>query len=389
MAAPIQGMEQLEYTYENLIKKHPELAGVISERIFDDFDEHCTFGDKLLEIEWAKNDEPNLPLLKKHGSIHHLRGLGKNKAVIAVGAGPSFNNNKRYFYEIAKANQMLPLELQPFIIVASNHMFKPLLKQGVIPHFVCLIDPDDRIYPQLCEDLPADAKKTVLLMDIRASHTIAKEWDEQGRHLGFFLCGNEEAEKRYNELTEQPIGVFPPGGNVINCIWMMSITQFQSTVFIAIGNDCAYPMKDTDDERKKVFYADGQFLNTKRSGHLMNKKKRMGFRMHSGNIVGIDGQNKSWIELEPMLTSPSLYQYKKWVEIVSFQIEGSWHYFNCSESGILGVLAHDETPDKLQDPENYYMLDDINPRFHTTTLENAVGHFLEARRKLNETAQTL
>ena len=162
-APTIKGMEKLEYNYDNLIKRNPELENVITRTMFEDFDANATRGDTLLEADWIKNDVPNLELLKKHGSIHHIDRIGKNKAVIAIGAGPSFNTNKDLLYDLILENQSMPFDEQPFLIVASNHMFRPLLKDGIIPHFVTLVDPDDKNYSHLCTKIPEFAKQTIIL----------------------------------------------------------------------------------------------------------------------------------------------------------------------------------------------------------------------------------
>jgi hypothetical protein len=61
------------------------------------------------------------------------------------------------------------------------------------------------------------------------------------------------------------------------------------------------------------------------------------------------------------------------------------HYYNCSEQGVLGVLARDTEPDAMKEESNWYLMDELYPlRWHTRTLADAAKQFLEARECLKQ-----
>ena len=93
-------------TYEELLEIDPELKGKFTEsqwrfmRMNND-SLRKAFGDL-----WKKNLRRNCKrLFKKHGTVSmDLYGIGADRAIIAIGAGPSFNKNKDVLYEIYAAN---------------------------------------------------------------------------------------------------------------------------------------------------------------------------------------------------------------------------------------------------------------------------------------------
>jgi hypothetical protein len=93
------------------------------------------------------------------------------------------------------------------------------------------------------------------------------------------------------------------------------------------------------------------------------------------------------IELEPMGTAYTLWVYKSWMEAEVVKNMGfvkSYHYFNCSEGGILGVCNKDEnySDEGLKDFDNWFMLDEVCPRYHTTLFKDAIDQFKRAKELL-------
>jgi len=147
------GMEGKVSTFEGLIDSNELVAKVLThdmaKAVFDS-DETTT---KTLYPVWHRNLLKNIDLYKKHGSLaDSFLKFGTNRAVIGVGAGPSFNRNKHVLKQIYEFNLRFPLEQQPFVIIVAQKQFKSLLREGIYPHFVLMIDAGDALLPQLCED---------------------------------------------------------------------------------------------------------------------------------------------------------------------------------------------------------------------------------------------
>jgi hypothetical protein len=73
-----------------------------------------------------------------------------------------------------------------------------------------------------------------------------------------------------------------------------------------------------------------------------------------------------------------------------------FHYFNCSEAGILGVMAKDDSDDSLGDSDNWYMFDEVAINkvtgagmYHTGMLKDVIQHFLKAKEELKWERQAL
>jgi hypothetical protein len=139
---------------------------------------------------WCENIRENVKsrLWKKHrGVARDCIGMGFNKAVVAVGAGQSFNKNRHILKKLTDLDGIRDWEDRNFIIIASNHQYKPLLRMGIIPDFVIAVDGSDVIYDQLCTDIPEIGRHTVFLAGLQCSNKVLKEWDKQGREIRFFL----------------------------------------------------------------------------------------------------------------------------------------------------------------------------------------------------------
>jgi len=338
-----------------------------------------------LEPQWNANMRKNIKFYNKHGSIlDSFGGFGKNKAVIGVGAGPSFNINRDVLKEIYNYNLMFPLEEQPFIIIASNKQFKPLLEMGVYPHMTILIDAGDALYPQLCEGIPDHAKKSILIAGLHASPKIIEQWDKQGGEICFYLIGGDKNKEYFEKKTGQDAELvrIQQGGNVLNTLWILAYRYLHSTVFIAVGNDMAFSYSKNKAQRRKSFYADGDYiLNIK---NLRDEaKEELGWPGFHNLQQSDIAPNTILYDLEPMGTSKLLWIYKLWMEtqIVVWSDQKPFHYYNCSESGILGVLAREYKAGKyMGDKDNWYLMDEVIPkRWHTRTLKQAFQEFVEAK----------
>ena len=370
-------------SYEALLEQSSMVANIITPAMADAIFSVNKHTVDTLSGKWLENTRKNLALYKEHGSlIDAFGGFGTNRAVIGVGAGPSFNRNKDVLKQIYEYNLHFPLEMQPFIIVASNKQFKPLLKMGIYPHFVLLIDAGDALYPQLCKDIPKNARESILIAGLHTSPRILNKWVKNGGQICFYSTGGEDEKKLFEKETKDDFERIhiSQGGNVLNTLWILAGRMLGSTVYITVGNDLAFKYSKDKAERAKSFYADGDYRM-----NILNKRDEaqdnmawMGFEMQKSAFM----QNHATYDMTVMGTSRQMWVYKTWfeVQVAIWATKHTFHVYNCSEAGILGVLARETTSDAMFDRDNWFLIDELLPqRWHTRTLEQAFKDFVEAK----------
>ena len=369
-------------SYEDLVAESGLVEKIISPEMADAVFASSEGTVKNLVPLWKKNTRKNLGLYKKHGSLRSaFNGFCSNKAIIAVGAGPSFNKNKEVLKAIYKINLQFPLDQQPFFIVSSNKQLKPLLELGVFPHATILIDAGDALYPQLCDDMPSWARNSILITGMHTSPKILKKWDKHGGLLSFFLIGDDDEKKWFEEATGEDADTAwtSQGGNVMNTLWIMANRVFKTQVFIMVGNDLCFKYSDDKEERANSFYADGDYrLN------ILNKRDEakdnfgwMGFDLKPSVIQ----PNKMMIDLGLVGMSRQLWLYKTWLEVQSTVLSDKhkFHIFNASEAGVCGMIAREHDSESMARKDNWFLLDDVHKKWTTTTLAKACQMYLEAR----------
>lgn len=380
-------------TYDQVAKKIPLLSQVIGKNSWEYLAGSNNATVNMFVEGWKDNVRKNVEsrLWKKHrGIVKDCVGLAFNKAVIAVGAGQSFNKNKDVLKKISERDGVLDWEDRNFVIIASNHQYKPLLKMGIIPDFVIAVDSSDTIYDQLCTDIPEIGRNTVFLSGLQCSNKVLKEWDKQGRDIRFYLPTTEgvgEAFEKASGKKAKPHKIVS-GGNVLNTAWVISGALLHSSVFMTVGNDLSYPLRTSADEQRKLYYADGDYsTNAQVTGTGRDEAKDhkiwMGYTMTKSPIYTDKLEDIYKIEIEPVGTTQTLWVYKSWIEgqlVMNMTANaGSKHYYNCSEGGICGVLCKDDTVDGREKEENWFLLDEVCKQYHTTTLEYAANQFVAAR----------
>ena len=379
-------------TYDDVVSRHPEFAGVISRKNW----EFIGHSDKRtvagLSKVWLRNVEENVKngLWGNHGPARKdCLGLGKNKAVIGVGAGPSLKKNIQVLKRVSDMDGVKDFDKRDFIIMASNHMFKPLLNMGIIPDFVVVADASDVVMDQLCKGVPDNGKNCILLATPQASPRVLKRWAKQGRPIRFYLTQSEGLPDAFYKATKEDPSqyVILQGGNVLNSAWSISMMVFKSTVFMALGNDLSFPLRHELEERRKLYYADGDYSsNAPVTGtgrdEANSTKKWMGFNLRRSVLWTPGNKDRYVIEVEEVQTTHTLWVYKTWLEAnvhAGISARYAFHYFNCTEGGIAGVMCKDDSDEGIYNPDNWFMLDDVCPRYHTRMFTDAVEEFLAAK----------
>jgi len=380
-------------SYEKVLEKCPDFEGVIPQLSWD-YNTNSNKATRNFYVKmWSENMRANIKnkLWKKYGSMRKdCVGLGKNKALIGVGAGRSFNKNKHILKWVADIDGVKSWADRDFVIVASNHQFKPLLEMGIIPDFVIVVDASDVMMDQLNKDIPSTGQNSILIAALHCHPKVLKEWTDQGREVRFFLGSTPGLSDIFKkEVHKNPMHhVILTGGNVLNTLWSIGLRFLHARAFMALGNDLSYPLQDTIDKQRDTYYADGDY-----SSNLANKKDEakkskewMGFTLTPSLIY--TGALKDYnVQLDLVGTSPNLWVYKTWIEstvLINVRKEEPYHYFNCSEGGILGVMnkSMDFDLDELRQTSNWFLLDKKCPRWHTYLFKDAIEHFMKAKEAL-------
>jgi hypothetical protein len=387
-------MTKKERTYEEFVEEQPLFSKVVSKDSWDYLTGSNEKTTGLLSEEWKKNIRRNKKFFRKHGGVaKDLIGMGKNRAVIAVGAGASFNKNCDVLKRTCDIDGLRSWESRHYIILASNHQFKPLLKMGIIPDFVMCVDSSDKLYDQMCTDIPEIGQHTILITGVHASYKVNKGWDKQGRDIRFYIptsAGIREAFEEVMGKNAEP-NILQTGGNVLNSAWALSLKFFQSSVFMCVGNDLSYELDEDPDIQRAKYYADGDYSTNapgtgsgrdEASGH----KVWQGFSYHKSPVLNADGKPIYNIEIDLVGTTNTLWVYKIWVEgqcaLNLFKLP--FHFYNCSEGGICGVLCKDDSIEGREKDENWFLLDEVCKRYHTRRLEDAVAEFSSAKESMHE-----
>jgi hypothetical protein len=177
------------------------------------------------------------------------------------------------------------------------------------------------------------------------------------------------------------------GGNVLNSMWSIGLKHFRSTVFIAVGNDLSYELKDDIEDQRTAYYADGDYSsNAKETGtgrdEAKTNKRWMGFKLIPKKVYTGKFHDSYDVELGPVGTSHTLWVYKTWLEanVLANENKGiPYHYYNSTEGGIAGVMCKDDSDEGLVKIDNWFLMDDICKRWHTSTLADAAKQFIKAK----------
>lgn len=372
-------------SYDDLVAHNPAIEKILDPMVFEASKKINEETVKSLTGDWNDNTRRNVRrYYDKYGLlVDNCYDFGTNKATIMIGAGASLKRNLEYLKKVCLFNARFEFKDQPFLFMCSNHQFKPCVDVGIIPHIVVLVDAAESLYDQLCKKIPQRAKNTILFCGFHVHPKILEGWSKQGRMIQFYIPTGEQGdviEECGVDVTDRRI---PQGGNVTNVAWNASLIQMHSNVFITVGNDLGYDLCDDEEKRRTNYYADGDYSTNMASGRDEAKgmKKWVGFDLRDGVI-----SKESILDFKLKGTTSSLYTYKTWTETHAAVYDTSprsWHYYNCSESGILGVMPKSFKVIDYDDINNWTIMDKILPmRWKTRTLKKAVEDIIIAREQL-------
>lgn len=387
--------DKINYTIKDTNKiwdASPEIHGIIHKTNWDFITAVNTMTQRYLDQTWVDNLRANVKskLLRNcKFLVEDCVGLGKNKAIVGVGSGPSFNKNCWDLQYFLNRDGIRNWDERRYITICSNHQFKPLLKMGIIPDFVLLVDASEVVMDQLTKDIPEHGKSTILITGLHCSPKVLTKWVEQGRDIRLLLNTANETKEVFQKVTGKDPEQYciELGGNVLNGAWVIGITKMHSNVFIGVANDLSFKLYNDLDEQRKNYYCDKDYsTNAKVTGTGRDEAARY---KRWGGISKIKRKDIIWskekrpeydIEIDVVGTSHTLWVYKNWLEATllrQMKHPVSFHYFNCTEGGILGVMSKNGNGDKdeMRRTDNWYLLDEKCRFYHTAVLKDTMEHF--------------
>jgi hypothetical protein len=377
--------------YQELVEKHPKIASIMPESVLRGIEKADEKTRKMLDKQWKSNIKYNVEKnIPKWGWLNDgYSGIGRQKAIIAIGSGSSLKKNEEYLKMISLVDGTKDFPQQDFILMASNHEIKPCIKKGIIPHFTLLVDASEDLTSQM--KVGKRGKHTTLVAALTAHPKVIEAWPGPVR----FVCQKNEmvagyAEKLLGEKIDRQRCV-TEGGNILNFSFVVGIGLFNASVWMCVGNDLSYPIAKEKESRRNGYYADGDYTTNIKSkrDEASHEFLWAGYRMAESTIW--TPRNCTNIEFEQVFTAPQLFIYKVWLEANSttlWEQGAQFHIYNCTEGGILGTLLKEDVnvPEKYDekfDASNWFMMDEIsNGRWRTRTLYHACEEFHDAKERL-------
>jgi hypothetical protein len=372
--------------YQNLVEVYPKLKAVLPECVLKHMKDTDKKTRKHLSKLWGDNIKQNVKHhFPKYGLLNDgFADIGRRKAVIAIGAGSSLKKNVNLLKMVSLADGIRPVEEQDFILMASNHQIKPCIEKGIIPHFAMVADGSPNLKPQM--DVGGDGKHTILIASITTHPDVIDAWPGP---VKFIIQKNEQVRTAFNKEYGKEIDpnkCITEGGNILNLSFLLSVALFRSSVWMCVGNDLSFPYIEEIEERRKQYYADGDYstnIASKRD-EAKNELAWAGVKYPESSLI----TNVNYINLELVLTSPQMFVYKNWLETNSVLLwENGWRFkiYNCSEGGILGVNLKEDALDPEEyeakfDPDNWFLMDSImKGKWRTRKLSQAIEEFHKAK----------
>jgi len=280
-----------------LVEKRP-IIDTIPQRIADEMivTEKFVNNNTLEGWEkiWTKNlvENNNRWNFQKY-SAKKLKDTNKRGACFLIGAGPSLKYNIRF------------LKDKKGIIIASSHILKTLLANGIKPHYVIVLDAKDVQAEFL--DVGDESKNLTLISDILVSPLIWDKW--KGKVLFFQAETFDKIKEMIRKYTDFDCEI-TTGGHVIGAAYIIACSM-KSKRIVFVGTDYCNDLSPAIKYSNNLYGEDD-----KNSG--------------SDAMITCDIQGKG------VYTLLRQYINKFWLDCISFQFPDIEH-INATEGGILGA----------------------------------------------------
>lgn len=303
--------EMSEYQFRDLIK------------FFNDkFEE----SDKPQQV-WSANTVANIPLIKNGNSIWTTKNMfqgEKEKCIVIVGASPKGKEDIKFLKELDDR----------FILIVVNSALKMVLREGIKPHYVIMVDGYDLHMTQHLDidngEYPFTSKDLTLITTNASSPKAIKKWKGPIIWAPYYSIDLPLRPKIRRLLGRKS----PSGGNAFSYAASMAYDVWDARMFIYIGNELCYDDKYYADKRSK-----------------WEKKDTYHFK-----VIDVLGRER--------YTNIPLYQYKVWMEKMIGELPHC--VFIDTSDGLLGTSApsvlHMTVPQAIEEVKKAFDL-----RYNTDT----------------------
>lgn len=256
---------------------------------------------------WLNNYRVNRLAVLQGIGIPKLRGQLKDIPCILVGAGPSLDKNLKF----------LKWAAQRSIIVACDAALATLLSEGIKPHFVTVLDPQESIIRFFWG---VDTYDLRLVAPTIVHPKILNLW--KGSVIFYNKFAPDIPVLTQIQKDAQNVGALTPGGSVLTISYDLAF-QMGANPIIFIGQDLSFPKGKghttgtfydsvDDDHQDSILLRDGE--------HIVMEKNIFGREIPTLKSMYV---TKTWFN----------WAFKEWSRPNPFRP------INCSEDGILSGLC--------------------------------------------------
>lgn len=174
---------------------------------------------------WLNNYQANRPAIFQGMGVPKLWGQFKDVPCVLVGAGPSLDKNLKYL-RWAQGRS---------IIISCDAALGPLLAEGIVPHFVTVLDPQEKI---LRFFHGIDTHGLTLVAPTIVHPKILRFW--KGRVIFYNKFAPDIEVLTQIQHDARHIGLLTPGGNVLTISYDLAF-QMGASPIIFTGQDLSYP----------------------------------------------------------------------------------------------------------------------------------------------------
>jgi hypothetical protein len=258
---------------------------------------------------WIPNLKRNLEIVKgdmDDFGVYQLANKHIGKTAIICGAGPSLEKNIDDL-----------LQRDKFLVFADTHSLKTLLKHGITPDYVGIVDGKAVQQTAYMQGLYEQAKSAALLFDICSCPELLEQWKGRVYFFRSVSKGQDEIPRKLWEMSDMH-HVIRAGGNVTTCLYTMALGMgIRRVVFVGcdLSNGARWD--------NVLTYAGGE-IDDGRHAHVVEPEPFLDFMLD----VDIQGLG--------VATLMRMYQYKFWLDYQSLNFRDVEH-INATEAGILGA----------------------------------------------------
>jgi len=252
---------------------------------------------------WFNNYKANRATVQRGAGILRLKDQFPNVPCILVGAGPSLDKNLKYLqWAVGKS-----------VIISSDAALATLVSEGIRPHFVTALDPQEKV-SRFFRGIDTYGLKLVVPTIIHPK--ILRLWKGDVIFYNKFAPDIPVLTQIQNDATR--VGALTPGGSVLTISYDLAF-QMGANPILFIGQDLSFPRGKghTSGSLYDGTTADLQESILSRSGeHIVMEKNMFGAGVPTVKSMSI---TKTWFN----------WAFREW------RRPNPCQPVNCSEDGIL------------------------------------------------------